>query len=175
MLASERQHAGMRNAPLFPRLDQGIFPARAADGAGVATVYLTATAKLGFLPRRHDGADIWHHFSTLPTKQETWIAKYDGRIAGFLAMSPGWPNWVDHLYCHPSTQNRGLGTALLAQAMQSAPRGFQLWTFCQNRGAQRFYERHGLTIAERTDGRRNEERLADIRYVWSPKTAPKGR
>lgn len=144
--------------------------ARSADGAGIAAVYLTATAKLGFLPRRHDGPDMWHHFSTLPSKQRVWIAQQGGRIAAFLAMSPGWPNWVDHLYVHPSAQNKGLGTALLNQAMLSAPQGFQLWTFCQNRGAQRFYERHGLIIAERTDGRRNEEGLADLRYVWRPST-----
>jgi hypothetical protein len=30
----------------------------------------------------------------------------------------------------------------------------------------RFYERHGFVEAERTDGRRNEERAPDIRYVW---------
>ncbi|MCE7998894.1 MAG: GNAT family N-acetyltransferase [Rhodobiaceae bacterium] len=141
--------------------------ARSADGAGIAAVYLTATAKLGFLPRRHDGLDMWHHFSSLPTKQKVWVARQGGRIAAFLAMSP---DWIDHLYVHPTAQNRGLGTALLSQAMRSAPQGFQLWTFFQNRGAQRFYERHRLTIAERTDGRRNEEGLADLRYIWRPST-----
>ncbi len=139
--------------------------AQSANGAGIAAVYLTATAKLGFLPRRHGAADMWHHFSTMPTKQETWIARHNGRIAAFLAMSPG---WIDHLYVHPSAQNKGLGTALLDQAKRSAPFGFELWTFRQNRGAQRFYERHGLMIVERTDGRRNEEHLADLRYVWRP-------
>lgn len=139
--------------------------AHSAQGAGIATVYLTATAKLGFLPRRHNAADMWHHFSTMPTKQETWVAKHNGRIAAFLAMSPG---WVDHLYVHPMAQNRGLGAALLTQAKRAAPKGLQLWTFRQNRGAQRFYERNGLTIAERTEGRRNEEHLADLRYVWRP-------
>ncbi|MCR9242352.1 MAG: GNAT family N-acetyltransferase [Rhodobiaceae bacterium] len=142
--------------------------ARSADGAGIATIYLTATAKLGFLPRHHNAADMWHHFSTMPTQQETWVAKHNGRIAAFLAISAGRPNWIDHLYVHPSAQNKNLGALLLDQAKISAPHGFQLWTFRQNRGAQRFYERHGLTIAERTDGRRNEEHLADLRYVWRP-------
>jgi len=139
--------------------------ARCADGAGIATVYLTATAKLGFLPRRHDAPDMWHHFSTMPIKQKTWVAKHNGRIAAFLAMSP---DWIDHLYVHPTAQNNGLGAALLNQAKQSAPYGFQLWTFLQNSGARRFYERHGMTVAERTDGKRNEEHLADLRYVWRP-------
>ncbi len=145
--------------------------ANCADGAGVATVYLTATAKLGFLPRRHDGWDMWHHFSTLPARQETWIVRADGRVAAFLATSP---DWVDHLYVHPTAQNRGLGSALLTQAKHILREGFQLWTFQQNTDAQRFYERHGLMIAERTDGRRNEEGLPDIRYVWRPTQAPEG-
>ncbi len=139
--------------------------ATSTDGAGVATVYLTATAKLGFLPRRHDGWDMWHHFSTMPARQETWIVRADGRVAAFLAISP---DWIDHLYVHPLAQNSGLGTALLSQAKTTSPTGFQLWTFQQNKGAQRFYARHGLEVAERTDGRRNEERLADLRYVWQP-------
>ncbi len=139
--------------------------ARSADGAGIAAVYLSTTAKLGFLPRRHDAADMWHHFATMPTKQETWILRHQGRIAAFLALSPG---WIDHLYVHPSAQNDGLGRALLAHAKHVSPSGFQLWTFRLNKGAQKFYERHGLTLAEQTDGRRNEERLADLRYVWRP-------
>ncbi len=139
--------------------------ATSTDGAGVATVYLTATAKLGFLPRRHDGWDMWHHFSTMPARQETWIVRAGGRVAAFLALSP---DWIDHLYVHPAAQNRRLGTALLNQAKQNSPKGFQLWTFQQNTGAQRFYDRHGLMIEERTDGRRNEEGLPDLKYVWRP-------
>ena len=139
--------------------------ATSTDGAGVATVYLTATAKLGFLPRRHDGWDMWHHFSTMPGRQETWIVRADGRVAAFLAMSQG---WIDHLYVHPGAQNRGAGSALLNHAKHKLPGGFQLWTFQQNTGAQRFYDRHGLQIAERTDGRRNDEGLPDLRYVWRP-------
>lgn len=139
--------------------------ARASDGAGIATVYLTATAKLGFIPRRHDGPDIWHHFTTLPTKQECWIVRDQGRIAAFLATTPG---WIDHLYVHPKAQGRGLGSVLLEHAKRTLPLGFELWTFQQNRRAQTFYDHKGLHVSERTDGRRNEEHLPDLKYAWRP-------
>ncbi|RZD76139.1 hypothetical protein C0Q60_24700 [Streptomyces albidoflavus] len=34
--------------------------------------------------------------------------------------------------------------------------------------SRRFYERHGLTATERTDGTRDEEREPDVRHVWRP-------
>ncbi len=144
---------------------QRVTRASSADGAGIATVYLMTTARLGFLRRCHDGEDMWRHFSTMPTKQDVWVIRDGGRISAFLAISS---DWIDHLYVHPSAQHKGLGTALLEHAKHTLPKGLQLWTFQQNDGAQRFYEHHGLTIAERTDGRRNEERLPDLRYIWQP-------
>jgi hypothetical protein len=42
-----------------------------------------------------------------------------------------------------------------------------VWTFASNLGAQRYYERHGFVAVERTDGRDNEERAPDIRYVYA--------
>jgi ribosomal protein S18 acetylase RimI-like enzyme len=35
-----------------------------------------------------------------------------------------------------------------------------------NERAQRFYERHGFTEVERTDGSDNEERAPDIQYAY---------
>jgi GNAT superfamily N-acetyltransferase len=145
--------------------DLKIGRAGASDGAGIATVYLTSTAKLGFLPRRHNGQDTWHHFATMPTRQECWIVEGQGRIAAFLAITPG---WIDHLYVHPTAQSRGFGSALLKQANLILPDGFELWTFQQNKQARAFYDRHGLHITERTDGRRNEEHLPDLKYTWRP-------
>jgi hypothetical protein len=62
--------------------------------------------------------------------------------------------------------NAGAGSLLLAKAKQVRPQGFSLWTFQANLGARRFYERHGLSEARRTDGAQNEENLPDILYEW---------
>ena len=145
--------------------DSKVIRARAADGAGIATVYLSSTAKLGFLPRRHSGQDTWNHFATMPTKQACWVVRDSGRITAFLATQTG---WIDHLYVHPSAQSRGHGTTLLEQAKRALPQGFELWTFQQNTRARAFYDTKGLFITERTDGRRNEEHLPDLKYVWRP-------
>ena len=45
------------------------------------------------------------------------------------------------------------------------PNGLQLRTFESNVGAQRFYERHGFTARDRTDGD-NKQGAPDILYVW---------
>ena len=47
-------------------------------------------------------------------------------------------------------------------------RSFTLWTFQQNAGARRFYERHGLAAIEFTEGEGNEEKTPDVRYEWKP-------
>jgi len=35
-----------------------------------------------------------------------------------------------------------------------------------DRGARRFYERHGFRAIHLTDGRDNEEKMPDVRYRW---------
>jgi GNAT superfamily N-acetyltransferase len=56
---------------------------------------------------------------------------------------------------------------LLDLAKERSMGDLQLWTFQVNDRARRFYERNGFVIAELTDGHGNQEREADVRYVWS--------
>jgi len=144
--------------------------ARASDGAGIATCYLRSTAKLGFLRRCHDGEDMWRHFQAVVHNKETWVITHKGRLAAFLALvpaEPAEPAEIEHLYVHPAHQGSGLGTQLLDHAKTRLDTGFHLWTFCQNKQARGFYARHGLQIELMTDGRRNEEKLPDMRFVWN--------
>lgn len=138
--------------------------ARASDGAGIAACYLRSTAKLGFLRRCHDGEDMWRHFHGIVHNNETWVITHNGRLAAFMALEPA---EIEHLYVHPAHQGAGLGTQLLDHAKTRLDTGFRLWTFCQNKQARAFYARHGLQIEQITDGRRNEEKLPDIRFVWN--------
>jgi hypothetical protein len=55
---------------------------------------------------------------------------------------------------------------LINVAKERNPEALDLWTFESNRGARRFYERHGvLVIASTDDG--NEEGAPALHYPWS--------
>lgn len=96
---------------------------------------------------------------------EVWVAEVDSSdLVGVMVLADG---WLEQLYLDPSWIGRGLGARFIEIAKRRYPHGLQLWTFASNKGAQRFYERHGFTAVERTDGD-NEERAPDIRYVWQP-------
>jgi hypothetical protein len=100
-------------------------------------------------------------------EQEVLVAEEDGTIVGFLAMAHA--DTLEHLYDLPGSQGR-VGGALLARAKERMPGGFCLWVFQQNAEARRSYERHGLSLIERTEGAGNEERMPDARYEWRPDT-----
>jgi len=68
----------------------------------------------------------------------------------------------------PDLTRAGIGTQLIAVAKRERPDGLRLWAFVSNRGAQRFYLRHGFGEVERTDGSDNEEGAPAIRYAWGP-------
>jgi GNAT superfamily N-acetyltransferase len=98
--------------------------------------------------------------------QEVWLAFADhGALLGLLVLDG---DWVEQLYIDPAWTGRGLGTHLLELGKQRRPGGLQLWTFVSNVRAQRFDERNGFAVEERTDGSGNEEHAPDLRYVWRP-------
>ena len=136
------------------------------DADAVADVLLAARAEMPYLPRLHADDEVreWVRTGLVPTR-EVWVAELDGRPAGFLALAD---DQVDHLYVHPNVQDRGLGSALLARAKQRSPHGLQLWVFQRNKGARRFYERHGFVLVRETDGADNMEREPDALYEWRP-------
>ncbi len=103
----------------------------------------------------------FHRDQVIPTG-DAWGA-FDGeRLLGLIALLPG---WIDHLYVEPALHRQGIGSLLVrhAQVRQSELR---LYTFQSNANARAFYERHGFTIEELTDGARNEEKMPDITYRW---------
>lgn len=118
-------------------------------------------------PLVHDDDDVRRWFSeTVFPERELWVAEDDA--AGIVAVMVLSADWIDQLYVGPGWTGRGIGSEMLATARSRRPGGLQLWAFQSNTGARRFYERHGFTEAERTDGSRNEEQAPDIRYVWAP-------
>jgi len=49
-----------------------------------------------------------------------WVAEVEGRVAGLMAREV---EEIHHLYIHPEFQSLGVGSALLAKAMEESPGG----------------------------------------------------
>ena len=137
----------------------------ATDADETAALFSAALKSMPFFPKLHDDDEDREFVRAFIWESETWIALIDGRIAGLASIDS---DRLDHLYVHPGCRDDGIGSMLLDLVKKQRPNGFDLWTFQANKGARRFYERHGLEAVERTDGARNEERLADVRYAWAP-------
>lgn len=93
---------------------------------------------------------------------DVWVAEFNGEPAGMCAVRPG---WIDHLYVDPKHQRRGIGTALLREAL-AANETVQLWTFLANDRAIAFYEARGFVRIRETDGAGNEEHQPDALYAY---------
>jgi GNAT superfamily N-acetyltransferase len=137
----------------------------ATDADETAALFTAALESMDFFPKLHSAEEDRAFVRDFIWRCETWVLLMDGHIAG-LACIEG--DRLDHLYVHPDYHGGGVGSALLERVKLQRPGGFDLWTFQANKGARRFYERHGLEAVDRTDGHRNEEQLPDVRYAWSP-------
>jgi putative acetyltransferase len=93
---------------------------------------------------------------------QLWGYFENREMIGFIAFREG---WIDQLYVLPSSQGRGIGTALLRVA-QGQFSQLSLWMFQCNKPARRFYEQHGFMLIEETDGSANEEKEPDAMYSW---------
>lgn len=142
-----------------------------ADALAAAHVWLRSfTAALPTVRRAHTDDEIRHWFATvLVPRYETWVAVTGNAVIGVMMLKDA---ELKQLYIDPSQPGRGLGDRFMAVAKEQQPYGLTLWTFEVNTSAQRFYQRHGFTAVERTDGRHNDEREPDVRFVWQPRARP---
>ncbi len=134
-----------------------------ADVDSVAELYERSYGTLSFLPTLHTLEEHRAWFRQVVAAGEVWIWEEYGLNLGFIVLGDA---TVDYLYVEPEMTGRGIGSALLEHAKARRPAGFSLWTFQRNRGARRFYERHGLCVIRLTDGEENEEKTPDALYVW---------
>ncbi|MEV4431417.1 GNAT family N-acetyltransferase [Streptomyces sp. NPDC049585] len=145
--------------------------ARDSDAAPMADVWLRSFATaLPDVRRVHDDDAVRQWFRHVVVPQgEAWVAEAAGEVLGLLVLQG---SELEQLYLDPRRRGRGLGDRFVDLAKQQRPQGLELWTFQCNGPARRFYERHGFVATERTDGRRNEEREPDVRYVWPAPASP---
>ena len=140
--------------------------ARPDEAVALAEVWLRSRyASVPAIPAPvHSDDEVRAHFAaTVLPDRETWVIDAGGQIVALLVLAD---EWVDHLYVDPDWTGKGLGSRLVHRAKEQRPNGIDLWTFQSNPGARRFYERHGFTAIETTDGD-NEEGAPDVHYRWT--------
>jgi GNAT superfamily N-acetyltransferase len=93
----------------------------------------------------------------------TTVWEEAGSVVGVISTSRDeHRSWIDQLYLLPGWTGKGIGSRLLEHAHRQLPRPIFLYTFQQNTGGRRFYERAGYTAVEYTDGQGNEEKCPDV-------------
>ena len=83
-------------------------------------------------------------------------------VVGFLVFEK---HIIQGLYIKKDFQGFGFGQAAIKFA-QKQFKELRLWVFQSNIGAQKFYQRLGFQIVEKSDGEDNDYRLPDIFYCW---------
>jgi ribosomal protein S18 acetylase RimI-like enzyme len=145
--------------------------ADAADAAEIATIHMTSRAAtmpyLGPQKRTHEQVTRWAE-SVLLKECRTWIAVRGTEILGYAALEG---DMLEHLYLRPTVRRQGIGTLLLGEVQRHSPDGVSLHVFQQNTDARAFYERHGFTVINSTDGSGNMEKLPDMTLRWTPGSA----
>jgi len=153
-------------------MDVIIRSATDTDAEQVGSVYLSSRkAFVVFAPVAHTDDEVhdWVANSLIPSGgvSVAVVQRSKDVVVGMMAVSrqPG-VGWIDHLYLLPSVVRRGLGTRFIELAKESLGSPIRLYTFQQNLGARRFYERLGFRAIAFGDGSNNEEHCADILYEW---------
>lgn len=133
-----------------------------ADAIPLALILGDWARETGWMPLLHSRDEDAGFLSGLIESHEVRVPRAAARPLGFLAQRHG---HIDALYLAPEARGLGIGKALLDQVKTEQPL-IELWTFQANVRAIAFYLREGFHEAERTDGRRNDEGLPDLRLVW---------
>ena len=142
-------------------------PACLEDAAAVADVLIESRKVfLPFAPMTHEPDEVrgWVAQHLIPSGGVT-VATLEGVVVAVLAISEDEADfWINQLYVLPGFENQGLGTTLLRHAHAITRKPVHLYTFQQNAGARRFYERHGYSAIAVSDGQNNEEGCPDVLY-----------
>jgi ribosomal protein S18 acetylase RimI-like enzyme len=140
----------------------------AEDAASVARVHMTSrAATMPYLPpqkRTHDQVARWLR-DVVFRECRAWVAVRGAEVLGYAAVEG---DMLEHLYLRPDVRRQGVGTLLLDEVKRNSPDGVSLHVFQQNTDARAFYERHGFTVLDTSDGSRNMEALPDMTLRWTP-------
>ena len=137
------------------------------DADAVATVLIQSRRIfLPFAPSAHPEDDIRHWVATqlIPSARVTVWQEGQSVVAVLATSKDEHYSWINQLYVLPGFEAQRLGSRLLSYAHLHLKKPIRLFTFQQNLGARRFYERHDYKAIVFTDGQSNEEKCPDVLY-----------
>ncbi len=143
--------------------------AKIADVNSIAKVYLSSRKELvSFAPLIHTDESIYQWIrNVLLPKEQVIVAEEKGIIIAMMALiTVEKIGWIRQLYIHPDAVGQGVGTVMIKRAKSILGSPIRLYTFQENIGARRFYERHGFRAVEFDDGSANEENCPAVLYEW---------
>ena len=102
-----------------------IRPAQGHEAKALTAIALEAKAFWGYPA---DTLESWKQELTVSTQtitsRPTFVAVIGDEIVGFYSLSPSHHSWkLDHLWVLPQLMDRGIGGALVADALETAARG----------------------------------------------------
>ena len=141
--------------------------ARAEDAPRIADILIATREQfMPYAPSAHTEAEVraWVASRLVPTGGVV-VAEADGQVLGAMATGvEDGTSWITQMAVDPGKVGTGLGSVLLAHAIKTLPLPIRLYTFQQNAGARRFYERKGFKVVRLSDGQDNEEKCPDVLY-----------
>jgi GNAT superfamily N-acetyltransferase len=140
----------------------GLRAARTTDAGSVGAILSEFARTTDWMPKLYTGAQDIAHAGALIDRGWVIVAEDDSTVVGFAACDS---TELDALFVAEFMRGQGVGSALLDHLKTGADT-LELWTSQANEAAQRFYVQHGFQEMARTDGAGNDEKLADIQYVW---------
>ena len=154
-----RMFSGSSGLAAPPRCQVPDPPLRQTDGPACARIYDRAWHQgHPYAPMRIDLAA----FEASTRGERVLVAEDEGKIVGFVSLYEP-ESFVHHLFVHPDAQGRGIGRALLEEAVRLA--GGRASLKCQTRNGRsiEFYRRLGWT-----EGECGESDVGQWLRFWSP-------
>ncbi len=141
--------------------------AKSRDAAPLSRVLAEWRTETKWMPKNHTPQEDYEFLGYLIRETEVLTPRDLLGPHGFLARDG---EEIQGLYLAPKARGQGLGKQMLDYAKARSDR-LKLWTFQANENARRFYLREGFAEVRMTDGAGNEEKLPDVRLVWTREAA----
>lgn len=169
--------AGWRRSSLSSQSSMEIKRATASDSARIAQLLIDVRKRfMPYAPSPHSDAQIrsWVAQFLVPSGGVVLALEGDAMLGATATAQESDRSWITQMAVDPAHVGHGVGSSLLAYALDILPPPVFLYTFQANTRARRFYERHGFRAKTFSDGLANDERCPDVLYEFVPSVPPAG-